>query len=270
MVLETKSSGVTSPNAALTQWPRARVLAGVLYGFLGGATYAVLTTTIDALTIRDLPLTVDGGRMLSLMVFAGGGFALLGAITAWSCERGRGVIIGALVLALVAFGGTLLTASSAVVTNLVLTFFALGPVAAVCFPLVFVLRWLADKHEAALKESGVARASAIAVCLTVALALGAVPGAAARLPEKGHATVNFVHQLAQNSQTESALTALPGFAAHAGQTYSLTARPSRISTEGYDVTVIYPDGYRITCTAVGYTGQRTFLRGCAEGSEPPR
>jgi hypothetical protein len=52
--------------------------------------------------------------------------------------------------------------------------------------------------------------------------------------------------------------------------YKLSQASSKISTVGYDIGILYSDGYKITCVLVAYGDQKPYLRGCVEGDIKPQ
>lgn len=242
-------------------------MAGAGYGFLGGTVYAWMAGTIDALTFRDLPMQVDWAQLLRLWAIAGLGLALLGAVTGWPRERWRSVVLGAAGLAVTVFAVNLALASKPLLVSIFITLLALAPSTVLCLPVTFLLRWLAQKHVEALAQ---ARWRDIALAVFIAVLLGALPGVTQRMSPEAQIAVRLVHTTLQSKETSELFMAPPNFAAHAGAPYGLRQNQSAFSTEGYDVHVRFAEGYVITCVSVIYSGQKAFIRGCAEGREPPR
>ena len=81
------------------QFRRQRMLAGALYGLLGGSAFALFSGTIDALTYPDLPIYIDWAATLARWLWLGSGMACVGAITAWAMDNLKGIGSGAALLA---------------------------------------------------------------------------------------------------------------------------------------------------------------------------
>jgi hypothetical protein len=61
------------------------------------------------------------------------------------------------------------------------------------------------------------------------------------------------------------LEKIPAFKAHIATKYQLKQESSIISTEGFEIKIIYADGYQVTCTMVAYGTQKPYLYECVEG-----
>jgi len=80
--------------------------------------------------------------------------------------------------------------------------------------------------------------------------------------------VNTLLQEAAQTPSGSAypelLNSMPGYPAHASRAYSLSQQPSTTSSEGFDVTAWFADGYTIQCVVVVYPGQDPYVQSCRE------
>jgi len=59
---------------------------------------------------------------------------------------------------------------------------------------------------------------------------------------------------------------MPGLKEHLGQPYKLKVTPSKISSVGYDVHVLFEDGFAMTCVTVAYL-PTPYMRSCVPGAE---
>lgn len=250
---------------------RIRALASALYGGVGGTAFALVVSFADAALIRDLPLHVDWAEFLSIWALAGLGLAALGALTAWPRAAWRGIALGASGLAGVVLGVSLIQAQVWVPAGVVVLLLTLIPLAVVCAPLAMLLRWLGERHWRAVDYARPDLRQQVALLLALAAGLGLLTGSFLRLSPRAERAAREVErrlQLQAVDQLPIPPAARPAFSAHLGQAYRLRARASRLSTEGYDIAVIYPDGYTLTCVVVVYPERDPYVRSCAEGAAP--
>ena len=254
---------------------RGRMLAGALYGLLGATAYALLSGTINALTHPGLSIFVDWSSILLTWLWLGLGLAFFGALTGWFTETVKGILVGAVSLSAAVLIANLIQSSARGAITIVMFFAMALPVAAICLPVIWALRWLAERHVRLLSETGSQRTRGIILLVIVTLAFGFVPAAFQRMSATEEKTVRLVDALIKQAEagqaTESPalpLEKLPTLNAHLGMDYSLSQSKSKISTVGYDVSIIFSDGYKVTCVLVVYGDQDPFFRGCVEGDVP--
>jgi hypothetical protein len=250
---------------------RIRALASALYGGVGGTVFALVAGFADVVLIRDLPLYVDWAGFLSIWALAGLGLAALGALTAWPRAGWRGILMGSFGLAGVVLGVSLIQAQVWVPAGVVVLLLTLVPLAVVCAPLALLLRWLGERHWRAVDYARPDLRQQVALLLALAAGLGLLTGSFLRLSPRAERAAREVDrrlQLQAVDQLPVPPVARPAFSAHLGRPYTLRVRPSRLSAEGYDLAVIYPDGYTLTCVVVVYPGRDPYLRSCADGEAP--
>jgi MFS family permease len=256
---------------------RRRMLAGALYGFLGGTAFAFLSGTIDALTHPNLPMYIDWGSMLFTWVWLGMGLAFFGALTGWFTETVKGIFISAITMSVTVLTANLIQSSARGAITIVMLIAMALPVAAACVPIVWGLRWLAERHVRTRSEPDSRQRTRSQIFLViVALMVGVIPAAFQRMSAPAEQSVRlldgFLKQAAAGQSNEThdlPLDKLPEFKAHLGMGYKLSESSSKISTVGYDIAIIFSDSYKITCVMVAYGDQKPYLRGCVEGDINP-
>jgi hypothetical protein len=201
------------------------------------------------------------------------GLTVLGAWSTWPSESWYGLGGSALGLAAVILVVNLFQGMGSWAASLLILAVIWVPVAAMCLPVTWFLRWLARRHVQAFLASGPARWRGLAQVLGMALLAGVIPGLFWRMSPSAERAVRAVHALVQAAATDLDSTPfrrLPNFPAHIGQPYTLSQRPSAVSMGGADVRVRFPDGYAVTCVMITLGGAEPTVRGCAEGETAPR
>jgi hypothetical protein len=251
---------------------RRRMLAGALYGFLGGTAFALLSGAIDALLHPDLPMYINWNTIILTWAWLGLGLAFFGALTGWFTETLWGIAIGAVTMSMTVLTVNLIQSSVRGAITLVMFVAMALPVAALCMPIVWALRWLAERHVNMLAEPDTNRVRGIVILVAIALALGVLPVLFLRMSARAERSVRIVdtwlQQAAAGQMGETQglpFDGLPNFKSHIGMGYRLSQRNSRISTQGYDIAIIFDDGYKVTCVVVAYGSQEPYLRACVEG-----
>ncbi len=251
---------------------RRRVLAGALYGFLGGTAFALLSGTIDALAHPDLPMYINWNTIVLMWAWLGLGLAFFGALAGWFTETLWGIAIGAITMSMTVLAVSLVQSSARGAITLVMFVAMALPVAAVCVPIAWALRWLAERHINTLAEPHANRVRGIVILVAIALALGGLPVLFLRMSARAERSVRIVdawlQQAAAGQMGETQglpFNGMPNFKSHIGMGYRLSQQNSRISTQGYDIAIIFDDGYKVTCVMVAYSGQAPYLRACVEG-----
>ena len=251
---------------------RRRMLAGALYGFLGGTAFALLSGTIDALAHPDLPMYIDWSTIFFTWAWLGLGMAFFGALTGWFTEALWGITFGALTMSIAVLVVNLIQSSARGAITFVMIFAMALPVAAICVPIVWVLRWLAERHVHALKKADAHRLRGIVILIVIALVLGILPAIFMRMSNPAERSVRTVDARLQRAAAgqmgetqDLRFDETPNFKSHIGMSYRLSQRNSKISTQGYDITILFTDGYKVTCVVVVYSNQEPYLRECVEG-----
>jgi hypothetical protein len=253
---------------------RRRILAGAMYGFIGGTAYSLLAGTVDALTHPGLPIYIDWGGIAFMWLWLGLGLAFFGALTGWFMETVKGILIGSVSLSLTVLAVNLTLSSVRGAITIVMLLAMALPVAAVCVPIIWALRWIAERHVHTLDEPDKSkRARGLTLLVVVALAVGLVPAAFQRMSAPAEQSVRIVDGLLQQAAAGQVsedqnlpLAKLPKFAAHIGTGYKLIQHRSKVSMVGYDISIIFSDGYKVTCVLVAYEGKEPYFRGCVEGN----
>lgn len=265
------------PEAASAPNPeaRARVRRGIVYGLLMGGAFALAAGVIDYYALPDLPLRVEWPVVLARMAAAGAVMAALMALIAWPEGFWRGMLLGAAVTGLTVITVTMIQAASQLRAGMVLLFFLLPAYSVLSLPFALALRWILHRHEQNVELAGLSRRPAqIGLVVLVALA-SAWAGTWLKMSDNGQRAVRRVDAFMQEALAKPSDADLPyvlkdlaGFGSHAGVPYYLTLQPDRYSLEGFDVTVSFDDGYRVTCLALLLP--RPSVNRCAEGGSPYR
>ncbi len=249
---------------------RLRMLGGAIYGFLAGLTYGLTVGTINTILFRDLPIRIDWPQAILTGFILGLALALIGALTSWFAERLVGVMTGAFATAIVGLGVQLIVVGVGAVgvILLVLAF----PISVVSLPVAFALRWLSDHHVRIIYEiqHPWKRTAWLALLVMGGLLLGILPGSFQRMgirEERSARLVNTALHLATTDPEQAKklpIETLPGLKAHLNTPYTMWVTPSKISSVGYDIHVLFDDGFAITCVTVAYTST-PYMRSCSPG-----
>lgn len=240
-----------------------RAALGAFYGFLAGAAFVFVGGFIDLWLHPELPLGVDWPLFWARLPLVALGLALVGAVTCVLNEAWQGLLLGAAVASALALIVALF-AGSEVTTGmkLVVLIFILVPIAAMTVPLVWILRWLMERHTRALRlDSSYAR---IAALILIAALLGGAGGYFLKKPGREIQVIAHMHALLQNPQLEkSPIPDVSGMAEHQGMSYTLYSAKSETSTEGFDMRAEFEDGYLLKCTGVKYPERSPYISACS-------
>lgn len=248
-------------NTRGSQMQYARL--GALVGFTIGAAFVLAVSSVDLLLHRDLPLGFEIDFLLTYGWIVVAAMSVVGFVTCWAVETWRGLAYGAVAMSLFVLVGSLLqtdmtTAGAKIITILII----LMPLAVLALPIAWILRWLTESHMRARSESF--STWRIALLAVVALALGAAGGWFMRMPADAVDAVRFMDGMIQIApkHADNILHTVNGFDDHMDSNYKLYESSSTISTEGFDVTAEYADGYRFSCTVVVFPGRDPYLSAC--------
>jgi hypothetical protein len=252
---------------------RPRMLGGAIYGFLAGLAYGLTVGTINALTFPDLPIVIEWASAITTGVLLGITLALIGALTAWFTEGVVGIGIGAVATAVVGLGVQLLVVGVGVIGLIMLVVLTI-PISVISLPVAIFLRWLSNRHLRVLVQvhSPWKRAGWFVLLVVGAFALGIIPGSFQRMGVREERSAQLIHTALQLAQTDPQqarklpLETMPGLKEHLGRPYTLKVTTSKLSSVGYDVHVLFDDGYAMTCVTVAYT-LTPYLRSCVLGAE---
>jgi hypothetical protein len=237
-----------------------RAAYGAFYGFLSGLAFVIMAAYINILLNPDLPFGVDGTSLLTrLPVILG--IALIGAVTCWWHEAWQGLASGAVVAAALALIVSLVSSQVPTGLKFIVLVFILMPIAALAVPISYILRWVTERHAAALHNRW--STARIAGLIILMLALGAGCGYFTKTSIHGIEVARFMHDLLQNpAQTNTPLANIADLPTHQASPYKLFQQKSTSSTEGYDFRIAYKDGYTLHCTVIAYPGTNPFVSTC--------
>lgn len=251
---------------------RRRAWAGALYGFLGGSAFALLAGTIDTLLLRDLPIYTDWNTIFWRWAGFGLGLALVGAITGWITESAKGIAIGAAALSLAMLIYTLSQTTYSMVANATLFFVLVLPVSATCVPIAIALRLLLNRHWNEIEMGSKAPARRILVLSVLALILGMLPAFFTRSFGKAEISLRLMDTLLKSAAVGQVdtrfgmrLEQAPVLKTHIGMAYQLSQSTSIVSSEGYEINIIFADGFKATCTIVAYGDWKPYVNLCVDG-----
>jgi hypothetical protein len=236
-----------------------RSLIGALYGSLAGTAFVLTSGFIDIFLYPDLPLGINWSLVAARWAWIGLGLGLIGALTSFFEEIWAGLLAGAVSASMLALVSALFSASTTAGIKVIVLVFTLVPAAAMSLPIAWTLRRLAEKHALALHLKQ--PALRIAILILIAVAFGAGFGSFAKMSRSELAAVRFLHEELQAARLNK-ISQLPGFQEHMGMEYKLFQKESEVSTEGYDVSARYADGYGIKCVVVVYPGSNPSLSYC--------
>lgn len=252
---------------------RPRMLGGIIYGFLAGIAFGLTVGTVNALLFPDLPIMIEWVPAITTGVILGFVLALIGALTGWFAERVVGIGIGALATAIVGLGVQLFVVGVGAIGILMLVFLSL-PISVISLPIALAMRGMSDRRVRILAEveQPWKRVGALSLLVVGALILGILPGTFQRMGIREERSARLVHAALQMSPTDPEqarklpVNTMPGLKEHLGQPYRLKVTPSKISSVGYDVHVLYDDGFAMTCVTVAYS-LIPYMRSCVPGAE---
>ena len=255
-------------NTRASQMQQARL--GALVGFTVGVAFAVAASSVDLLLYRDLPLGFEINFLLTYGLVVIAAMSVVGFVTCWAVETWRGLAYGAVAVSLFVLVGSLLqTDMTTVGAKIIAILFIVMPLAVLALPIAWILRWLTDMHM----HARFTRFSTLKIALLaiVALALGAAGGWFMRMPSRAADALHFMNGMIRIApdHEDSVLRKVDGFGDHMGASYALYETSSTVSTEGFDVTAVYEDGYRLSCTVVIFPGRDPYLSVCKGETERP-
>jgi len=241
-----------------------RAATGALYGFLGGTAFVIVAGFIDIWLHPDLPLSVNWSAFLLRWLLIGLGLTLVGAVTCWWHEGWQGLILGAVTASAFALIVSLFSSQVGAGLKFVVLIFILMPVAAMTLPIAYLLRYLTERHARALRMNrGKLRAALLLMLIVIIGAgLGYFMKAPGRRIEAARTVDNYLRDL---STEKNPLTGVAGVPDRAALKYTMYSIDSTKSTEGYDVHIIYADGYKLQCLVILYPGSPGYLSKCEIG-----
>jgi hypothetical protein len=249
------------------------MLGGAIYGFLAGIAFGLTVGTINHLTFPDLPIVIEWVPTLTTGVILGVVLALIGALTDWFTEEIVGIGVGAVATAVVGLGVQLFVVGVGALGIIMLLVLSM-PISVVSLPIAIFLRWLGNRHLQVLAwvQAPWKQAGWFSVLVITALAVGILPGSFQRMGVREERSARLVHEALQLAPVDPLqakrlpLETMPGLKEHLGRPYTLKVTPSKLSSVGYDVHVLFEDGYAMTCVTVAYT-LIPYMRSCVLGAE---
>jgi hypothetical protein len=251
-----------SPLALFTP---GRIIPAVVYGALLGGVYALVSQVIDVWVLSDLPMQVDWNRATTIIGVTAVSGALLGVVAAWPRESWKGVLAGAVTIAIWGLVKAAIELPSAVLTLLFLPTFL--PLVFFGLPIALLLRVVTNWHDSNMSEAGLRRVRGMALLLAAVVAVAAFAGSWAQMPAHAQDAVRKVHRVLQFAQGNPdkplsiSLKGAPGVDGHLGVPYTLTQMAVDSSTTGVEVNVLFEDGYALSCL-IGQAGDTPI---CQEG-----
>jgi hypothetical protein len=261
-----KMTAALSPSAEDPDRLR-RGAAGAGFGLFCGTLFVLVAGTINHFAFPQFFMRIDWLHMGGMWLLFGLMMAVFCGLGALTTDPWPGIPLAAVGMAMTILITPIAQGKGEGLTNLLLLIILMIPLTAVMIPLAIVFRWLAGQFVRASESEGLARYGNF----VLPLLLGLAPGVFSRMDAGAQAAVLQVKALLQEgAQTPAGsaypelLGSMPGYPAHAGARYSLSQQRSISSSEGFDVTAWFADGYTIQCVVIVYPGQDPYLRSCLE------
>lgn len=248
---------------------RQRALAGALYGLAAASAFVLVAATIDRLTFPSLPIYIDWAQAALTWLVLGATLTGVGVLAGWFSEGLTGIGIGAAAIAASVMLLSLSQSDYPLPPKIIMFIILSLPLTAASVPVALGLRWLARQHMRALQRTGWALARGLAVTLLLAALGGGVPGLLTRMSPQAERAMLHLHATLTAPQPPNQSPYSPFRAAtrldeHWGAPFEMRQVRSITSTEGYDIRVVYPDGYSFWCTVVVYADYDPYVRACRE------
>jgi hypothetical protein len=245
-----------------------RVPAAACFGLLSGTLVVLVSGTINRFAFPELSMRVDWPHMAGLWLLLGPLLGALCGLAAYTTEMWPGSFLAGFGMALAMLVTNIAQGQGAVLTNIVLLVILLIPLTGMMTPVALVFRWLGKRFVDASVARGPRRFAGFAFTVLLAILLGLAPGMLARMNAQAQTAVLHVKTLLDQEAAPGvipdAFGSLPGYRAHAGAKYSLSQRESAASTEAFDVSIHFADGYTITCIVVAYPERDPYIDSCRE------
>lgn len=238
-----------------------RMVLGALYGLLGGTVFVLVAAFVDIWLNPGLPLGVNWDAFALRMPLIGLGLGLVGAVTCWWHEAWQGLLSGAVISSMLALIAALYSSQVGTGLKFIVIIFILLPVAVMTLPVAYFLRWLVERHGRALGMKWKAL-RIIGLSLFMVVIAGGL-GYLMKTSSRGIEAVRTVHAYLKDlSSGQNPLAEVPGVPEREGTPYAMYSTESQTSVEGFDVHVLYTDGYRLQCEVIVYPGSQPYLSGC--------
>lgn len=238
-----------------------RALLGAAFGLFGGTAFTVVALLADRLFYSQLPMGLDWEVYTVVWSWLGPGLMLTGFVTAWCYELWSGLLAGTLVAAAILLFSNMPYSAATPISKITTVLILYLPVAVLCLPIVYLLRWLVKRSFLAIEQGeAIGR---IALLFLLIILLGSVGGLFMRMPASAAEGIAKMTAVLQTEpDPKSNLAKIPGLAEHREQPFVLYYSKSTRTTQGYDVRAVYNDGYVLLCTIITYPGFPANLSRC--------
>ena len=245
-----------------------RVPAAACFGFFSGTLLVIVSGTVNHFAFPNLDMRIDWLHMAGLWLLLGPLLGALCGLAAYTAEMWPGSFLAGFGMALAMLVTNIAQGRGAVLTNIVLLVVLLIPLTGLMTPVALVFRWLGKRFVDASVATGPGRFAGFAFTVLLAILLGLAPGMLARMNAQAQTAVLHFKTLLDQGAAPGVIPGpfgpLRGYPAHAGAEYSLSQRESAASTEAFDVSVHFADGYTITCIVVAYPERDPYIDSCRE------
>jgi hypothetical protein len=235
-----------------------RTLVGGMYGFLGGSAFTLIASLADLLFYRDLPMGIRWDWFLSNWPIISLAIAVIAMLTCWWGPAWAGLLAGAVSSGLIALVTALSESQTSITVRVIVLMFTIMPTAVMSLPIAMFLRWLVTQYGNS-KDAQQKRIRLVSLGF-VAILAGLLLGTFAKMPQNAATAVRVMQEAMETQADEVVQT--PGYQEHALSSHQFFQQSSENSTEGFDVTALYEDGYALTCTVVVYPGSTPYLLNC--------
>jgi len=252
---------------------KQRILPAAIYGAVIASAYVLTLALVNVYTFPALPLGVDWGRVMTMLLGFAAGAALFGALAAWFTEEPAGIVGGGLLSTIVMGIVFLASAGSLDSTSTFQSIIMAAILVGVNMLIAWGLRWTANRHLAILHEyKDAERRKFMMRHISIILLIGFVPGVLGRMDLNAQQAIGRLHKLLQAAPEDASvwpqlpLKQVPALESHFGVDYRIYVRTSAVSAGALDVTVRFEDGFTMSCILPTASGV-TFITDCIEGGQ---
>jgi hypothetical protein len=254
---------------------RRRMLPGAMYGLIIASAYGLVGSFVNRLLYPDLPVGVDWPNHLTTWFFLAAWLGMGGLLINWFTQTEESILPGLFAMSTTALAASLFTLDGNLPTQLGKILLLALPILAWSLLMTLLLRWLGDRHAAALEKDPASRRVRIASLVALALAIGGLTGSwLARWNKDTYRAVQDMHARLQTAASDPStagsllhLQDLPGWEAHNSMPYTIHARPSGQSVVAVETWINFQDGYRIACISFVFPDKPPSVDACAEGEK---
>ncbi len=245
---------------------RSRRIAGAGLGLVLGLLYGTVSGSINAIVLAGIPLRVDTPTLIANAIFSGLGAMAAGYVAAWPQSSLKGILGGAVAIALFGVIKALVSwatgAEDFLRVGLILIPLFL-PSAAFALPITGLIRLGVNGYADALSYTGRPRLFRLGRLGLGVAALGVFAGSLAQMTPAEQAAVRQVNTMLRNGLAASSeanvppgLRSIADFRARASQHYTL-AQHTRVDTDFsiagssavqmVEVDVLFDNGLHFRC-----------------------